>query len=84
MSRKLFSSSQADDNHGTYKMMVLQFSKIRNSIFHQNVYRQPLELHVMCFKTEYLTMEQAMKELDGIIVLAYLYQVGNNYSVIMS
>ncbi|KAF6206221.1 hypothetical protein GE061_017450 [Apolygus lucorum] len=37
--------------------------------------KQPLELHVMYFKTDYGNPERAMKELDGIVVLAYFYNV---------
>lgn len=37
--------------------------------------QQPLEMHVVHFKSCYLTQEAALKEKDGIVVLAYFFRV---------
>lgn len=37
--------------------------------------QQPLEMHVVFFKSCYLTQEAALKEKDGIAVLAYFFRV---------
>lgn len=36
----------------------------------------PLEMHVMFFKSDYLCQEEAMKNNDGILNLAFLTEVG--------
>lgn len=40
--------------------------------------QQPLEMHVVFFKSCYLTQEAALKEKDGIAVLAYFFKVNPN------
>lgn len=37
--------------------------------------QQPFEMHVVHFKSCYLTQEAALKEKDGIAVLAYFFKV---------
>ncbi|XP_014255268.1 uncharacterized protein LOC106669916 [Cimex lectularius] len=37
----------------------------------------PMEIHVMFFKSMYLSQEEAMKKLDGVTVLAYLVKIHN-------
>lgn len=37
----------------------------------------PLEMHVVLFKSCYLTQESALKKKDGIAVLAYFFKVIN-------
>lgn len=37
--------------------------------------QQPLEMHAVFFKSCYLTQEAALKEKDGIVVLAYFFRV---------
>ncbi|XP_068910043.1 carbonic anhydrase 3-like isoform X2 [Tenebrio molitor] len=40
--------------------------------------RYPLEMHMVCFKANYLTQEAALKEKDGIVVLVYMFKSGKN------
>lgn len=37
--------------------------------------QQPLEMHVVHFRSRYLTQEAALKEDDGIAVLVYFFKV---------
>lgn len=39
----------------------------------------PLEMHVVLFKSCYLTQESALKKKDGIAVLAYFFKVFMNF-----
>lgn len=42
--------------------------------------QQPLEMHVVLFKSCYLTQEAALKKKDGIVVLVYFFKVRKSYA----
>lgn len=46
-----------------------------NSIFMLKCYRYPLEMHVVHFKSSYLSQEAALYEKDGVAVLVYILKV---------
>lgn len=39
------------------------------------LYSYPMELHMVFYKSEYESMEEAMKNKDGLLVLALFYEV---------
>lgn len=44
-------------------------------IFVSVLYSYPMELHMVFYKSEYESMEEAMKNKDGLLVLALFYEV---------
>lgn len=40
-----------------------------------------MELHVVHFKTQYLTLEHALRQVDGIVIIVYFLKVIFNSSV---
>lgn len=35
----------------------------------------PLEMHVVHFKNKYLTLEMALHDKDGVVIIVYLFEV---------
>ncbi|KAK4881967.1 hypothetical protein RN001_005286 [Aquatica leii] len=46
--------------------------------------KYPLEMHVVFFKSEYLTHEAALKQKDGVTVLVYLFQLHAGTNIVIN
>lgn len=47
-----------------------------NFILHYIIsFRHPMEMHVVYFKSCYLTQEAALREKDGVVIVAYICKV---------